>query len=98
MLAVLAMFLASCAGGPSRTEVLDDLAEEAIIPAYQRFHEAAARMESTIGDFCAAPDPAGVDLFPDRSRCREAGMDGYTGDVGWAGDGPAVLVPGQVAG
>ena len=60
MLAVLAMLLTSCAGGPSRTEVLDDLAEEAIIPAYQRFHTAAAQMEDTIGGFCVTLDAAGM--------------------------------------
>lgn len=59
-LVVLAVLTASCAGTPSRPEVLDDLAEEAIIPAYQRFQAAASQMYVTISGFCASPDNAGL--------------------------------------
>lgn len=60
MLVVLAVLAGSCGGVPSRTEVLDDLVEEAIIPAYERFQAAASQMSVTIGAFCASPDSVGL--------------------------------------
>ncbi len=59
-LVAFAVLAASCAGAPSRPEILDDLAGEAIIPAYERFQAAASHMYSTIGGFCEAPDSAGL--------------------------------------
>lgn len=60
ILLALAVLAGSCAGTPSRPQVLDDLANETIIPAYERFQVAASQMYATISAFCASPDGAGL--------------------------------------
>ena len=56
-----AVLLAACSGGtPSRSSVLGDLADEAIVPAYQQFHSDAAGLETALTGLCASLDAASL--------------------------------------
>ena len=52
---------AACGGGtPSRSSVLGDLADEAIVPAYQQFQADAAGLEAAVVALCASLDAASL--------------------------------------
>ena len=55
------LVMAACGGGgPDRTDVLAGLADEAIVPAYQRFDTAAADLHESAGRLCDAPSDAAL--------------------------------------
>ena len=55
------MLATACGGGgPDRSSVLADLADEAIIPAYQRFDAAAADLHAAAERLCDAPSGAAL--------------------------------------
>ena len=51
-LLVAVLVLAGCGGGPSRAEVLDELASTTIIPAYQQLHAATQDLAAASGRLC----------------------------------------------
>lgn len=56
-----ALLLAACGGGtPSRSSVLGDLADEAIVPAYQQFQADASGLETALVALCASLDAASL--------------------------------------
>lgn len=59
-LLLVASLGAACGGAPDRSEVLADLASDAIIPAYRQFQAEASGMHDAISAFCAAPDSGGL--------------------------------------
>ena len=76
VLAAAVAVVAGCGSGtPSRGDVLADLADEMIIPAYQRLSGSAESLEESVSALCAAAAGAGASdaAFSDaRSRLDEA--------------------------
>ena len=61
MVLAAALLLAACGGGtPSRSSVLGDLADEAIVPAYQQFQADGAGLEAAVVSLCASLDAASL--------------------------------------
>ena len=54
------LLAAACGSGPDRPSVLADLANEAIIPAYQQFDAAAADLHAAAERLCDAPSEAAL--------------------------------------
>ncbi|MCY4036366.1 MAG: imelysin family protein [bacterium] len=54
--AAAAVLLGACGGGmPSRSDVLGDLADDYIVPAYQQFHRDAVALADSLSALCASP-------------------------------------------
>lgn len=54
---VAAVLLAACgAGTPSRSQVLGDLADDYVVPAYQQFRSDVAELEDAASKLCDAPN------------------------------------------
>lgn len=67
LLLVAAAALAACdLLTPSRENVLGELADSTIVPAYEEFAESAGSLQTAADQFCQAPSPEGLD------RIREA--------------------------
>lgn len=77
-LLVAVALLASCSdsssdrpAAPDRPEVVRRVVDRAIVPAVEEAATAAARFDSSVGDFCAAPEEVGLD------QARDATLDGW---------------------
>ena len=73
---LLATVAAACGDSPpSRQDVLGDLADEVIIPAYDSFLTASSSLAEAVGDLCASLSSEGVSE-------RAGGATGTDGEVG----------------
>ena len=60
LVAGLALIGAACSSGPSRAEVLGDLAESHIVPAYERLEADAAALVDSVDGLCTGLDSASL--------------------------------------
>ena len=73
---LLAAAVAACGDSPpSRQDVLGDLADEVIVPAYDSFLTASSSLAEAVGDLCASLSSEGVSE-------RAGGATGTDGEVG----------------